>query len=88
MSGRRTWGSILQAGGPSTSERTLGHAGAGPRPAASFGLETDTGYAGDALYFWARPERFGDGIAWLFPTGRGSRVGLGSYQGATKLNDL
>jgi flavin-dependent dehydrogenase/YHS domain-containing protein len=63
----------------------VAHAGAGPRPAASFGLETDTGYAGDALYFWARPERFGDGIAWLFPTGRGSRVGLGSYQGATKL---
>jgi flavin-dependent dehydrogenase len=55
-------------------------------PAAmSFGLETDTEYSGEALYFWARPERFGDGIAWLFPTGRGSRVGLGSYRGATKL---
>jgi flavin-dependent dehydrogenase/YHS domain-containing protein len=56
-----------------------------PRPRASFGLETDTAYAGEALYFWAKPERFGDGIAWVFPTGRGSRVGLGSYQGVTKL---
>lgn len=63
----------------------LTHAGTVPRTAMSFGLETDTGYSGEALYFWARPERFGDGIAWLFPTGRGSRVGLGSYRGATKL---
>jgi YHS domain-containing protein len=51
----------------------------------SFGLETDTGYSGEALYFWARPERYEDGIAWVFPTGHGSRVGLGSYRGATKL---
>ena len=63
----------------------LTHAGNVPRTAMSFGLETDTEYSGEALYFWARPERFGDGIAWLFPTGRGSRVGLGSYRGATKL---
>jgi flavin-dependent dehydrogenase/YHS domain-containing protein len=63
----------------------LAHAGRAPRAAMSFGLETDTVYSGEALYFWASPERFGDGIAWLFPTGRGSRVGLGSYRGATKL---
>jgi flavin-dependent dehydrogenase len=63
----------------------LTHGGTVPRTAMSFGLETDTEYSGEALYFWARPERFGDGIAWLFPTGRGSRVGLGSYRGATKL---
>jgi flavin-dependent dehydrogenase len=63
----------------------LARAGTGPGTAMSFGLETDTAYPGEALYFWARPERFGDGIAWLFPTGRGSRVGLGSYRGATKL---
>jgi flavin-dependent dehydrogenase/YHS domain-containing protein len=63
----------------------LTHGGHTPGAAMSFGLETDTGYSGEALYFWASPERFGDGIAWLFPTGRGSRVGLGSYQGATKL---
>jgi flavin-dependent dehydrogenase len=63
----------------------LAHTGTVPGTAMSFGLETDTEYSGEALYFWARPERFGDGIAWLFPTGRGSRVGLGSYRGATKL---
>lgn len=51
----------------------------------SFGLETTTGYSGEALYFWANPERFREGFAWLFPTGQGSRVGLGSYLGKTKL---
>lgn len=51
----------------------------------SFGLETETAYSGAALYFWASPERYRGGIAWLFPVGRGSRVGLGSYTGATKL---
>lgn len=55
------------------------------RTAMSFGLETDTEYSAEALYCWARPQRFGGGIAWLFPTGRGSGVGLGSYRGTTKL---
>ena len=51
----------------------------------SFGLETHTGYSGDALYFWANPRRYREGIAWLFPVGNGSRVGLGSYAGSSKL---
>ncbi len=53
----------------------------------SFGLETETAYSGDALYFWASPQRYREGIAWLFPVGNGSRVGLGSYSAATKLKD-
>ena len=59
--------------------------GVPPGPAKSFGLETETDYRGEALYFWANPERFREGVAWLFPTGRGSRVGLASYLGRTKL---
>ena len=51
----------------------------------SFGLETHTVYSGDALYFWANPRRYREGIAWLFPVGNGSRVGLGSYAGSSKL---
>jgi len=51
----------------------------------SFGLETQTGYSGEALYFWANPRRYREGIAWLFPVGNGSRIGLGSYAGSSKL---
>lgn len=58
-----------------------------PGAGMSFGLETETDYRGEALYFWANPERFREGIAWLFPTGRGSRVGLASYLGRTKLKE-
>lgn len=53
----------------------------------SFGLETETDHGGEALRFWASPAPLPDGIAWLFPTGRGSRVGVGSYLGRTKLRD-
>jgi flavin-dependent dehydrogenase len=58
---------------------------AGRKHSVSFGLETDTTYSGDALYFWASPPQYREGMAWLFPVGNGSRVGLGSYSAATKL---
>ena len=58
-----------------------------PEHTMSFGLETETAYPGEPLYFWANPAQYRDGIAWLFPIGRGSRVGLASYTGATKLKE-
>ncbi len=62
-----------------------GNGGSPLRSGMSFGLETETDRSGEALYFWANPARYREGFAWLFPTGRGSRVGLGSYFGRTKL---
>lgn len=53
--------------------------------ALSFGLETATAYPGQALSFWASPARYRAGIAWLFPVGNGSLVGLGCYAGRTRL---
>lgn len=56
------------------------------RPARlSFGLETEAGYAGDDLYFWVDPGVLEEGAAWIFPVGGRSRVGVGSYAGASKL---
>jgi len=63
-----------------------GARGADHERGMSFGLETQTGYfGGEALYFWTNPRRYREGIAWLFPVGNGSRVGLGSYAGSSKL---
>ncbi len=70
------WRGVLGRGGTGSDADERG---------MSFGLETETAYQGEALYFWAKPERYREGIAWLFPVGSGSRVGLGSYSGMTKL---
>ena len=61
-----------------------GPRGAAP-PALTFGLETEADYAGDALYFWIDPAILREGAAWLFPIAGRSRIGLGSYAGASKL---
>jgi len=66
---------------------TWAHGASPGRGQMSFGLEAEADYRGDALYFWANPARFPEGIAWLFPAGRESRVGLGSYRGQTKLKE-
>jgi flavin-dependent dehydrogenase len=54
-------------------------------PPLSFGLETEADYAGEALYFWIDPDILPEGAAWLFPAGTRSRIGLGSYAGASRL---
>lgn len=58
---------------------------AGDAPGLTFGLETEAPYTGEALYFWVDPALLREGAAWLFPVGSRSRVGLGSYAGASKL---
>ncbi|MBI2217662.1 MAG: NAD(P)/FAD-dependent oxidoreductase [Candidatus Rokubacteria bacterium] len=63
-------------GGPALATR---------RVRLSFGLETEAGYTGDDLYFWVDPTILEEGAAWLFPIGGRSRVGVGSYAGASKL---
>jgi len=61
-----------------------GPAATGPMP-LSFGLETETDYRGEGLYFWVDPAILAEGAAWLFPIGARSRVGVGSFAGVSKL---
>ena len=53
-----------------------------------FGLESESPAAfspGLHFYFW--PEIVRDGYAWAFPAGRGTRIGVLSYRGRTRLGD-
>lgn len=68
--------------------RVLVGAGSAPArggPSLTFGLETEAEYAGEALYFWIDPAILREGAAWVFPIGARSRIGVGSYAGASKL---
>lgn len=53
------------------------------RSALSFGLETDARYPAERFYFWLDRNTIEDGVGWVFPAGARSRMGLGSYRGAT-----
>lgn len=51
-----------------------------------FGIETEAeGEKQDCLYFLFDPKIIKGGYAWIFPAGRYSRVGVGSYVGQTDL---
>jgi len=68
--------------------RGLALNGAGVRPGRaplSFGLETRTDLEDDRLILILDDHVIPDGVGWIFPVGRGSLVGLGSYVGASKL---
>lgn len=45
----------------------------------NFGIETVTARRGEKLCFWFSPEVDSHGIAWFFPVGNGSRVGVATY---------
>ncbi len=45
----------------------------------NFGIETVAPRNGDKLCFWFDPGTFPRGIAWFFPIGKGSRIGVASY---------
>jgi flavin-dependent dehydrogenase len=49
----------------------------------SYGLETSTSYAADIFYFWLDRNVQKDGVAWIFPAGATSRIGLASYRSET-----
>lgn len=52
----------------------------------NFGLETTVLHREDGLHFWYDPHGLlPTGVSWVFPTGASSRVGVGSYQGDTRL---
>jgi menaquinone-9 beta-reductase len=49
------------------------------RELMNFGIETVTRRRGEKLCFWFDPGELPRGIAWFFPIGNGSRVGVGNY---------
>jgi menaquinone-9 beta-reductase len=58
------------------------------RPVAgtySFGLETPVQATGEDLCLWFEHARVPGGLAWVFPVGPTTLVGLGSYRGDSKL---
>jgi flavin-dependent dehydrogenase len=55
------------------------------RAGYSFGLEAPTSLAGDGLTFILDRTIAPRGLAWVFPVGHGSLVGVGSYRGVSRL---
>ncbi|MBI5035838.1 NAD(P)/FAD-dependent oxidoreductase [Candidatus Micrarchaeota archaeon] len=51
----------------------------------SFGIETEVPFEDDKLRFFLDNGIIGNGAAWLFPAGKKSRFGVGSYKGETRL---
>ena len=51
----------------------------------SFGLETRTDLSDKGLSFWLDGSLIPRGLGWIFPVGKGSLIGLGSYVGLSKL---
>jgi len=51
----------------------------------SFGIETIVDYQDDNLHFFINPKIIRKGIAWIFPAGKKSRIGVASYIGKTDL---
>lgn len=51
----------------------------------NFGIETVTRRRGEKLCFWFDPGELPRGIAWFFPIGNGSRVGVANYVADNRL---
>ena len=47
----------------------------------SYGIETVAPRRGESLSFWYDPDRMPEGVAWFFPIGQASRIGVASYVG-------
>jgi len=63
----------------------VGSADAEPARSHSFGLETHTALQDEGLTFLLDRRLIPQGLGWIFPVGRGSLIGLGSYVGRSKL---
>lgn len=53
----------------------------------NFGIETVVSYQEKAIHIWYDPRIIKKGVAWIFPIGEKSRIGIASYIGETKLKD-
>lgn len=52
-----------------------------PRERMSYGIETVAPRKGQNLCFWYDPNLVPEGVAWFFPIGHSSRIGVASYAG-------
>ncbi len=52
-----------------------------PRERMSYGIETVARRKGENLCFWYDPNLVPEGVAWFFPIGEESRIGVASYVG-------
>ncbi|MFQ5846917.1 MAG: NAD(P)/FAD-dependent oxidoreductase [Candidatus Methylomirabilales bacterium] len=55
--------------------------GYAPRDRMSYGIETVAPRKGESLSFWYDPNLVPEGVAWFFPIGQASRIGVASYAG-------
>jgi len=55
------------------------------RSKLAFGIESEVDYTDDSLHFFVDPDIIAQGAAWIFPTGRKSRIGVASYAGKTRI---
>jgi len=53
----------------------------------SFGIETVLPYSDDKLHFYWCPNALKKGVIWVFPVGKETRFGIGSYVGERTLKD-
>lgn len=51
----------------------------------AFGIESEVDYSDDSLHFFVDPEIIQQGVAWIFPTGQRSRIGVANYAGKTRI---
>ncbi len=51
----------------------------------AFGIESEVGYTDDRFHFFIDPEIIQQGVAWIFPIGNKSRIGLANYAGKTNI---
>ena len=64
----------------------LAHPG-GPQHRHSLGIEVTIPAHGEGLRLWLRPPQLDCGMAWVFPAGDRSRVGVACYLGKGRLKD-
>lgn len=57
------------------------HPGHTVRGMMSYGIETVAPRRGEGLCFWYDPDLVPEGVAWFFPIGEASRIGMASYAG-------
>lgn len=62
------WRSVVSSGRRETDQMSLG-------------MEVDTPLTGQGLHLWLRPSELECGMAWVFPAGGESRVGVACYRG-------
>jgi menaquinone-9 beta-reductase len=62
-------------------EGVLSFKSKGRAASRSLGIEARAPVAGEGLHLWLRPKELSCGMAWIFPAGGHSRIGIACYRG-------